>query len=141
MLATMHDASATTYYRTFSRQNDVLARIAPGDWAHHLCRCRRRRRARCHASEPGNPLTGAFSVEDVEPGDALRRAVRPHPLQPQLGLEHAAVRGDADAAHHRLHSELEADAGGLRLTQSHGAHFEVDVQQVRVARIVKDRMW
>ena len=72
MPATTHEVSTTTYYRTFSRQHEVLARIAPGDSVRTTCVDAGG--VDMHGvtrSEPGNPLTGAFYIEDAEPGDAL----------------------------------------------------------------------
>ncbi len=71
-MSTTHDVTTDTYYRTFSRANAVLARIAPGDTVrtttvdaggvdeHGVAK-----------SDPGNPLTGSFYVDGAEPGDAL----------------------------------------------------------------------
>jgi acetamidase/formamidase len=72
MPATTHEVSATTYYRTFSRQHAVLARIAPGDTVRTTCvDAGGVDQQGVTRSEPGNPLTGAFYIEGVEPGDAL----------------------------------------------------------------------
>jgi acetamidase/formamidase len=63
---------ATTYYRTFTHAHPVLKEIKPGqlvatktiDSAGLDEKDQKR-------SEPSNPLTGPFSVEGAEPGDAL----------------------------------------------------------------------
>ena len=69
---TTHDVIADRYYRTFSHTNVVLARIAPGDSVRTKCvDAGGQDLMGVKASEPGNPLTGAFYVEGAEPGDAL----------------------------------------------------------------------
>jgi acetamidase/formamidase len=69
----VHDVTAKTFYRTFSRAHPPLLRIKPGD----VVRTKTldaagvdEKGVRRHP-EFGNPLTGPFYVEGAEPGDAL----------------------------------------------------------------------
>lgn len=71
-MATTHDVIAETYYRTFSRTNGVLARLAPGDTVRTRTLCAGGQDLDdARRGEPGNPLTGSFIVEGAEPGDTL----------------------------------------------------------------------
>jgi acetamidase/formamidase len=63
---------ATTYYRTFSHAHPVLKRVRPDDTVMtKTIDASGRDEKGVSRSEPGNPLTGPFSVEGAEPGDAL----------------------------------------------------------------------
>jgi amidase len=63
---------ATTYYRTFSRAHPVLRQIKPGATiATKTIDSGGQDEKGIKRSEPFNPLTGPFSVEGAEPGDAL----------------------------------------------------------------------
>src|SRR5262245_48089087 len=63
---------ATTYYRTFSHAHPVLERIKPGETVHtRTIDAGGQDEMGVKRSEPSNPLTGPFSVEGAEPGDAL----------------------------------------------------------------------
>jgi len=63
---------ATTYYRTFSHAHPVLKRIRPGETiATRTIDSGGQDEKGVQRSEPFNPLTGPFSVEGAEPGDAL----------------------------------------------------------------------
>ncbi len=63
---------ATTYYRTFSHAHPVLKRIRPGETiATRTIDSGGQDEKGVKRSEPFNPLTGPFSVEGAEPGDAL----------------------------------------------------------------------
>lgn len=69
----VHRVEAKVYYRTFSRAHPVLARVKPGDTVitQTLDAFGQDRQGVLRHPEPGNPLTGPFFVEGVEPGDAL----------------------------------------------------------------------
>src|SRR4051794_13795547 len=63
---------ATTYYRTFSHAHPVLKQITPGATiATKTIDSGGQDEKGVKRSEPFNPLTGPFSVEGAEPGDAL----------------------------------------------------------------------
>jgi acetamidase/formamidase len=63
---------ATTYYRTFSHAHPVLKQIKPGETvATKTIDAGGQDEKSVKRSEPGNPLTGPFSVDGAEPGDAL----------------------------------------------------------------------
>jgi acetamidase/formamidase len=63
---------ASTYYRTFSHAHPVLKQIKPGEpVATRTLDAGGQDERSVKRSEPGNPLTGPFSVEGAEPGDAL----------------------------------------------------------------------
>ena len=63
---------ATAYYRTFSHAHPVLKQIKPGETvATRTLDAGGQDEKSVKRSEPGNPLTGPFSVEGAEPGDAL----------------------------------------------------------------------
>src|SRR4051794_20166932 len=60
------------YYRTFSHAHPVLARIRPGEVvATRTLDAGGQDEKGVQRHEPFNPLTGPFSVEGAEPGDAL----------------------------------------------------------------------
>jgi len=71
--AETHTVVGSSYYHTFSRQHPVLKRIRPGDTV--ITKTvdsagydyQGIRRTKTH----GNPLTGAFYIEDAEAGDAI----------------------------------------------------------------------
>src|SRR3954452_7254281 len=68
---------ATTYYRTFSHAHPVLKRIKPGETvAARTIDSGGQDEKGVKRSEPFNPLTGPFSVEGAEPGDALAVRLR-----------------------------------------------------------------
>jgi acetamidase/formamidase len=73
---------ATTYYRTFTHAHPVLKRIKPGEAvATKTIDAGGQDEKGVRRHEPGNPLTGPFSVEGAEPGDALAvhlRKIRPN---------------------------------------------------------------
>ena len=63
---------ATSYYRTFSRSHPVLKSIKPGEVvATRTIDSAGLDEKDVKRSEPYNPLTGPFSIEGAEPGDAL----------------------------------------------------------------------
>lgn len=71
-MATTHEITAQTYYRTFSRTHPVLGRIAPGDTVRtKTLDAGGQDEHGVRRSDPANPLTGPFVVEGAEPGDAL----------------------------------------------------------------------
>jgi acetamidase/formamidase len=68
----VHQVVAETYYRTFSRAHPVLKRVKPGDTiVTKTLDAGGQDEKDARRSEPGNPLTGPFFVEEAETGDAL----------------------------------------------------------------------
>lgn len=67
-----HEVQAKTFYRTFSREHPVLARVKPGDTViTETLDSGGQDGQGVKRSEPSNPLTGSFYVETAEPGDGL----------------------------------------------------------------------
>jgi amidase len=68
----------TTYYRTFSHTNPLLKRIRAGEVVsiQTVDSSGRDLQGEVRHPEPGNPLTGPFFIEGVEPGDAIRVQLR-----------------------------------------------------------------
>ena len=80
MVAETHTVAAEKYYRTFSHQHPVLKRILAGDTViTKTVDSGGKDEKGVERSEGGNPLTGPFYIEGVEPGDAI--AVRFHKVR------------------------------------------------------------
>src|SRR5690606_6012663 len=119
----VHEYEPTVFHHTFGAHEPVLT-INKGDHVRTWTVDASGRDANDVAvTEPGNPLTGPFYVNDAMPGDTLAvhlRSVRPNrrrgfssPLLAPVAVEPEIVR-ELEPTRRRIDWEIDVDAGTTR---------------------------